>query len=87
MVHALIAEWLEDPETPDLSDAAVQAIRDLIFMAGGVSDAEALILLNVVKRLAELEQRSGADAARLAAQQVKEIWLQSLGLMGPGPTH
>lgn len=53
-------------------------IRGLILAAGGVTEAQATVLLRVIDTLERIERRNGPAAARAAALRVRAIWLSEL---------
>ena len=54
---------------------AADHIRQLVLARGGVTEAEAEILLATLDRLHEIERTLGAKAAGDAARAVKMSWL------------
>ena len=73
------ARKIHDPEPDSLCPSALAALRELVLEAGGVTEAEAALLLRVLQKLRELQDCSGAPAAAEAARQIKAIWLRDAG--------
>jgi hypothetical protein len=59
-----------------LCQTAVAEIRDLVLDVGGVTEEEAELLLLVIRRLGKIQALQGVEAARKAAQAVRQTWLQ-----------
>ena len=78
--RALMQMLDEKPQTPPVrrrgDTLAAAVVRDLIFASGGVSDAEARLLLRVLDQLEMIERRDGEAAVREAARGLLDAWLQ-----------
>jgi hypothetical protein len=61
----------ERPEPGSPADV----IRGLILAAGGVTEAEAKVLLKVLRQLAQIEAEEGRVEAYWAARRVRTAWL------------
>jgi hypothetical protein len=59
-----------------LCQTAVNEIRGLVLDAGGVTEEEAELLLVVIRRLTKIQSRDGVEAARKAAQAVRQTWVE-----------
>jgi hypothetical protein len=51
-------------------------IRGLVLAVGGVSDAEAEMLLRILAQLRRIESEEGRAAAYEAARRVRSVWLE-----------
>ena len=58
-----------------LCQTAVNEIRDLVLDVGGVTEEEAELLLLVIRRLSRIQSQQGVEAARKAAQAVRQTWI------------
>ena len=61
-------------ERPDPGSPA-DVIRGLVLAAGGVTEAEAKLLMKVLRRLELIEATEGRDEAYWAARRVRAAWL------------
>jgi hypothetical protein len=61
----------ERPEPGSPADV----IRGLVLAAGGVTEAEARLLLNVLRELSRIEAEEGRVEAYWAARRVRTAWL------------
>lgn len=52
-------------------------IRGLVLAAGGVTDAEATLLLKVLRELQRIEAAQGRAEAYWAARRVRAVWMAS----------
>jgi hypothetical protein len=60
-----------------LCQSAVDEIRNLVLDVGGVTEEEAELLLLVIRRLTKIQSREGAEAARRAAEAVRQTWIET----------
>jgi hypothetical protein len=66
------------PPPPEPEDAIARLLDELVFAAGELSPDEARLLLAIVRRLERLERDRGPQAAREAADRIRQIWLQAI---------
>lgn len=72
---AAASERRIDAGREGLCQTAVNEIRDLVLDVGGVTEEEAELLLLVIRRLTRIQSQQGVEAARRAAQAVRQTWI------------
>lgn len=64
------------PADGELHPRVMTVVRDMV-MAEGADEEEATVLLLVIERLRRIQAEKGVPAALVAANAVKDIWLNA----------